>query len=65
VRVFPGLILCGADVAIENATVPATEANHHFIELNHNPGFSAHHSPVAGTPRDVGGAIIDYLMSRR
>ena len=62
---FPGLILCGADVAIENASVPATNANHHFIELNEGPGFEAHHFPTIGKPRDVAGAIVDYLMTRR
>ena len=33
VQIFPGLLLCGADVAIEVASLPATADNHHFIEL--------------------------------
>lgn len=64
VQRFPGLILCGADVAIENTSVPATDTNHHFIELNNGPGFEAHHYPSIGRARDVAGEIVDYLMSR-
>jgi cyanophycin synthetase len=65
VQCFPDLILCGADVAIENPSAPATSGNHHFIELNEGPGFEAHHFPSIGKPRDVAGAIVDYLMTRR
>ena len=64
VQKFPGLLLCGADVAIEDLSVPATDNNYHFIELNDDPGFEAHHSPTIGKPRDVAGAIVDYLMAR-
>ena len=65
VRTFPGLILCGADVAIEDRTAPVTDENHHFIELNDKPGLKAHHSPGQGEPRDVAGAIVDYLKAQR
>ena len=61
---FPGLILCGADVALEDASAAATNTNYHFIELNSGPGFEAHHYPTVGAPRDVAGAIVDHLMTR-
>jgi D-alanine-D-alanine ligase-like ATP-grasp enzyme len=61
VQSFPGLLLCGADVAIEDASVPATADNHHFIELNETPGF--HHYPAKEGFRDLAGAIVDYLAS--
>ena len=64
VQKFPGLVLCGADVAVEDASEPASNANHHFIELNSSPGFEAHHYPTIGAPRDVAGAIVAYLTSR-
>ncbi len=64
VQRFPGLILCGADVAIEDASMPATNTNHHFLELNQSPGFSAHHYPSEGAPCDVAEVIVDYLTSR-
>ncbi len=65
VQIFPGSILCGVDVAIDDPAVPATAKNHHFIELNDGPGFSGHHYPAEGKVRDVAGAIVDYLITRR
>ena len=59
---FPGLLLCGADIAIENASEPATADNYHFIELNETPGF--HHYPSRDGFRDLAGAIVDHLMTR-
>ncbi|MGB3023081.1 MAG: hypothetical protein WBB50_13280 [Methyloceanibacter sp.] len=64
VQRFPGLTLCGADVVIADASVAATASNHHFLELNDDPGFAAHHHPLVGNSRDVAGAIVEYLMLR-
>ena len=51
---LPELVLCGPDVVIQDANIPATSHNHHILELNGNgPGFSAHHYPWRGRPRDV------------
>lgn len=62
-KLFPGLILCGADVAIDDATRPATAENYNIIELTTAPDLSAHHFPWRGQPRDVAGAIVDYLAT--
>jgi len=61
VNLIPGLVFCGADVAIRDANAPAADDNHHFIELNCGPGFAAHHHPWSGQPRDIAGSLIDYL----
>jgi cyanophycin synthetase len=60
---FPGLIVCGADIIIEDRSDPATDDNHHVLELNRCPGFADHHYPWRGQHRDVAGAIVDYLMT--
>lgn len=60
VRCFPGLVLCGVDVTIDNASVPATADNYHFIELNETPGF--HCYPAHDGVRDLAGAIVDHLL---
>jgi hypothetical protein len=49
---------------IEHRSVPATDGNHHFIELNDKPDLKAHCNPGEGKPRDVAGAIVDYLTTR-
>lgn len=59
---FPGMILCGADVAIPDVSQPETSDNYHILELNSGPDFSSHHYPWRGQPRDIAGAIIDYLQ---
>jgi UDP-N-acetylmuramoyl-tripeptide--D-alanyl-D-alanine ligase len=58
---LPDLVFCGADVAIQDASLPATADNYHFLEMTCGPGFAAHHHPWRGQPRDVAGAIVDYL----
>jgi hypothetical protein len=45
-------------------SVPATDGNHHFIELNDNLDLKAHYNSGEGKPRDVAGAIVDYLTTR-
>jgi cyanophycin synthetase len=56
IALFPGLMMAGVDIAIENASVPAGE--------NYHLSYAAHHNPSKGKPRDVAGAIVNYLMGR-
>ena len=61
---FPGLVLCGPDLAIQDARLPATNNNYHILELNvRGPGLQTNHYPWRGAPRDTAGAIIDYLVN--
>jgi D-alanine-D-alanine ligase-like ATP-grasp enzyme len=64
IKLVPGLVFCGPDVAIQDASVPATENNYYVLEINCGPGFAAHHRPWRGQSRDVAGALIDYLITR-
>src|SRR5947209_7767244 len=41
---------------------PLTEQNGAIVEINAAPGLRMHIDPSDGTPRDVGGAIIDSLF---
>lgn len=59
-----GLVLCGVDVAIVDSSAPAGGGNCWILELNSGPGISGHHFPWEGQPRDVAGAIVDYLIER-
>ena len=61
-RLFPGLVLCGADVAIPQLDQPASSESYHVLELNCGPGFSTCHYPWRGQPRNIAGAILDYLV---
>jgi cyanophycin synthetase len=61
-RLFPGLVLCGADVAIPHLDWAATTGSYHMLELNCGPGFSSCHNPWRGQPRNIAGAILDYLV---
>ena len=65
IKLVPDLVLCGADVVIEDAGAPATRYNYHVLELNCGPGFSTNHFPWRGQPRDVAGAIVDFLINRQ
>ena len=60
---LPDLFLCGVDTVIPDASVPATRDNYYVLEMNRCPGFSTSHYPWRGQPRDVAGAIIDYLVA--
>jgi cyanophycin synthetase len=62
-NLMPGVVFCGPDVLIQDAGVPATADNYHFLEVNSGPGFAAHHNPWCGQPRDVAGNLIDYLTN--
>ena len=60
---LPDLVLCGADVVIQDVKLKATADNYHFLEVTCGPRFAAHHHPWRGQPRDVAGNLIDYLAS--
>ena len=61
---LPGLILCGPDVIIADASLPATSDNYHVLEINgRGPGFVDHHYPWSGQSRDVTGPLIDHLSA--
>jgi cyanophycin synthetase len=55
-----GLDICGVDLVIPDIAAPVTSGG--VIELNASPGLRMHHYPSAGTPRDVGQAVVDVLF---
>ena len=55
-----GLDLCGVDLVIPDIAAPITSGG--LIEVNASPGLRMHHYPSAGTPRDVGQAVVDALF---
>ncbi len=59
--VLPPMAYCGADLIIEDASAPAANDNHCFLEFNYPARFVDHHHPWRGRSRDVAGAILDYL----
>ncbi len=55
-----GLDVCGIDLVMPDISkAPAPGGG--IVELNAAPGIRMHQSPSCGTPRDVGGAIVDML----
>ncbi len=54
-----GLDVCGVDLVLPDSDRPFTSGG--IVEINAAPGIRMHHFPAEGTPRDVGGAIIDML----
>ncbi len=59
-----GLDICGVDLVAEDISRPYHAGHGGIIELNAAPGLRMHLYPDEGTPRDVGGAIIDMLYPR-
>jgi cyanophycin synthetase len=55
------LDVCGVDLVVENIAAPMPKEKGGVIELNAAPGLRMHVSPSKGTPRDVGGAIVELL----
>ena len=55
-----GLDVCGVDLVIPDITQPVTSGG--VIEINASPGLRMHHYPTAGTPRDVGEAVVDAIF---
>lgn len=57
-----GLDVAGVDVIVQDITKPMTPGTGAVIEVNAAPGIRMHHYPTAGKPRNVAGAIVDYLF---
>ncbi len=60
-----GMGICGCDVLCSDITKPASETRPVFLELNAGPGLRLHTYPNHGTSRNVGKAILDYLVASR
>jgi cyanophycin synthetase len=56
-----GLDIAGIDVLTPDISVPFRENGAVIIEVNAAPGLRMHTHPTEGTPRDVGGPILDML----
>lgn len=57
-----GLDVAGVDLVTADIGKPVEEEGGAIIEINAAPGIRMHHYPSKGEPRDVGGAIVDYLF---
>jgi cyanophycin synthetase len=57
-----GLDIGGVDFLTRDITLSYREAGGAICEVNAGPGFRMHVAPSEGTPRDVGGAVIDMLF---
>jgi cyanophycin synthetase len=58
-----GLDIAGIDIVADDIAVALEEQQGAIIEVNASPGLRMHLEPTAGTPRDVGAAIVDTLFS--
>lgn len=58
-----GLDICGIDLLAEDISKPLQRSNG-IVELNTAPGIRMHHFPSEGSPRDVGGAIVQMLFPK-
>jgi cyanophycin synthetase len=57
-----GLDIGGVDFLTKDITLSYREAGGAICEVNAGPGFRMHVAPSEGTPRDVGGAVVDMLL---
>jgi cyanophycin synthetase len=57
-----GLDIGGVDFLTRDITLSYREAGGAICEVNAGPGFRMHVAPSEGTPRDVGGAVVDMLF---
>jgi cyanophycin synthetase len=57
-----GLDICGVDLIAPDISRPLPESGAGIVELNASPGIRMHHFPGAGSPRDVGSAIVKMLF---
>lgn len=55
-----GLDVGGVDLVISDIETPITSGG--VIEVNASPGLRMHQHPSAGTPRDVGQAVVDAIF---
>lgn len=60
-----GLDIAGVDIISDNIAEPYRAGHGCILEVNAAPGIRMHQYPSQGEPRDVGGAIIDYLFADR
>lgn len=60
----PTLLYAGIDVIAQDHMAPLSGQRAVVLELNWFPMVTMHHAPAEGQPRDVAGAIIDYLFFR-
>jgi cyanophycin synthetase len=56
-----GLDVAGIDVLTPDISVPFDQNGASIIEVNASPGIRMHTDPDVGTPRDVPGAVLDWL----
>ena len=59
-----GLDVAGVDFLTTEITRSFREVGGAICEVNAAPGFRMHLSPSIGTPRDVGGAVVETLFPR-
>lgn len=57
-----GLDIAGIDIVADDIAVPLEDQQGAIIEVNACPGLRMHLEPTAGSPRDVGAAIVDTLF---
>ncbi|MEO1202299.1 MAG: cyanophycin synthetase [Pseudomonadota bacterium] len=57
-----GLDIGGVDFLCKDITESYRDAGGAICEVNAGPGFRMHVAPSEGTPRDVGGAVVDMLF---
>jgi cyanophycin synthetase len=57
-----GLDVAGIDVLSPDVSAPFAANGGVIVEVNAGPGLRMHTHPTEGTPRDVGGAIVDLLF---
>jgi len=53
--------ICGVDLVLKDIAAPLEKDSGGIIEINAAPGLRMHIYPGEGTPRDVGGAIMEML----
>ena len=58
-----GLDIAGIDIVAEDIGRPLEAQGGVVVEVNAAPGLRMHLEPSAGTPRDVGAAIVDTLFA--
>ena len=63
IEAIPGLHYGGVDLLARDITAPATPENHVVSEVEYAPGPGPLF-PVEGTPRDVGGAVLEFYLPR-
>ena len=57
-----GLDIGGVDFLTNDITESYRDAGGGICEINAGPGFRMHVAPSQGTPRDVGGAVVNMLF---